>query len=345
MCNTNNPASTILQNMGVGIYLIDSEMNLLWFNEEIKNWFMNLNKTTEKGKCYELIFSREFICNNCPAMRQHDQLKIEISNIQLSSFKGNKRLYRFQAKSIDNNQRIIMVMDITDQYQSEKMREDFIATLTHDLRTPLLAEIRTLELLTNGTLGVLNEKQMEVLQAMLISNRDLLSVVKTLLEVYRYEAGAKVLSSQNFDISQLIEDCVFELSALAEPKNILLTSEIPEVLPLVFADKREIWRVLINLIGNAIEYTQESGKVWVNVSINTNCIVVEVGDNGKGIPVAEIDQLFERFSQGTSDSISSGTGLGLYLSKQIIQAHNGKIWTKSEPGRGSRFYFSLPTNT
>ena len=236
-------------------------------------------------------------------------------------------------------------MDITDQFQTERLREDFVATLTHDLRTPLLAEFKTIDLLTKGIFGPLNEKQMEVLEAMLISNRDLLGLVKNLLEVYRYEAGAKVLSRQSFDMSVLVEECIFELSPLAETKNIELTSDIPELLPLVMADKHEIWRVLTNLLGNAIEYTQESGRVWVNVTFDKKDMIVEVGDTGRGIPKSEINNLFERFSQGTTDNISSGTGLGLYLSRQIIQAHNGKIWAESKSGSGSKFYFTLLLNS
>lgn len=344
MHDKNILVSKILQNLNAGIYVIDAEMNLIWFNENIENWFMGADKSHNKKKCYEIIFSRDFPCNNCPSLRLSKQFKNQVSNVQLSSLNATKRQYNIRANMLDDENRVVLITDITDQLETERMREDFVATLTHDLRTPLLAELRTLELLTKGVFGPLNDKQMEVLEAMLISNRDLLAMVKNLLEVYRYEAGAKVLSNQNFDMAQLVEECIFELSPLAETKNIELDSDIPEILPLILADRREIWRVLTNLIGNAIEYTQESGRVWINVSFVNNYMLVEVGDNGRGIPEIEIDTLFQRFSQGTSEDISSGTGLGLYLSKQIIQAHNGKIWAESKKGEGSRFYFTIPLN-
>ncbi|MEW5822680.1 MAG: HAMP domain-containing sensor histidine kinase [Cyanobacteriota bacterium] len=344
MNSSDNLSSIILQNLGVGIYAVSPDMNLFWINSEIKDWFIGNDTSFDNKKCYEYIFSRDMPCNNCPVIRLSKPNKIEVSTIQLASWAGKKRQYRFRAKYLDSDQKIVMVMDVTDQFEIERMREDFVATLTHDLRTPLLAEFRTLDLLTKGIFGSLNEKQMEVLEAMLISNRDLLSMVKNLLEVYRYEAGAKILSSQSFDLSQLVEECLFELSPLAETKNIELSSDVPEILPLVLADKREIWRVLTNLIGNAIEYTQENGKVWVNISFVKDYMLVEVGDTGRGIPESELEHLFQRFSQGTSENISSGTGLGLYLSKQIVQAHNGKIWAESHPGKGSQFYFTLPIN-
>lgn len=339
-----NIKSLVLDNLGVGIYLLDSDMNLLWFNDELNKWFVNTLKSTSKAKCYETFFSRTHPCNNCPVLKISESSDVEISNFQFSSIIGEKRQYRFQARVIDSNQKIIMVTDITDQYQSERMRQDFIATLTHDLRTPLLAEMRTLSLLLKGVFGSLNEKQMEILEAMLVSNRELLALVKNLLEVYRYEAGAKTLNLEAFDIAELIEDCIFELAALAQTKNIQMNSDIPEVLPPVIADRREIWRVLTNLIGNAIEYTGESGSIIISVSFEPENIIVEVADNGRGIPQVDIDNLFERFSQGTSEDISSGTGLGLYLSRQIITAHNCKIWAVSKTGEGSIFSFSLPLN-
>lgn len=342
-CKESYPSS-IINNLGVGIYIIDNKMNINWLNKEIKSWFIGAKEDFLSQKCYKTIFSRELPCNNCPALKDLENNKLGISNIQVSSLKGNKRQYRFQAKNFEHEQKIIMVMDITDQYQSEKMREDFIATLAHDLRTPLLAESRTLELLTKGVFGNLNDKQTEVLTAILVSNKDLLSMVQNLLEVYRYEAGAKALSSQTFDIAQLIDDCVFELTALAETKNIKIHYSPPEILPLILADKREIWRVLTNLIANAIEYTQDDGNISISISLEQDDIIVKVSDNGRGIPLTDIENLFERFSQGTSENISSGVGLGLYLSKQIIQAHNGKIWAKSEINKGSHFYFSLPVN-
>jgi NtrC-family two-component system sensor histidine kinase KinB len=337
--------STILENLGSGVYLINGDMQLLWCNKEILYWFTGAEKTPLEGKCYETLFSRNQPCKNCPALRVGKNNNVDSSSIQLSSLKGDKRQYQFQACYSYTGEIVMQVSDVTDHYQSERMRSDFIATLTHDLRTPLLAQVRTLEILTGGSFGELNEKQLEVLQAMLVSSRDLLAMVKTLLEVYRYEAGAKVLSKQYFDLAQLVEDCVFELSALADTKNIELVTDLPEVLPMVLADKREIWRVLTNLIGNAIEYTQETGRVDIKIHLSEKTIAVEVQDNGRGIPEEEISKLFDRFSQGTSENISSGTGLGLYLSKQIIQAHNGRIRATSQPGQGSVFSFELPLTT
>lgn len=331
-----------LQNLGIGIYIVDSEMNLLWFNDEIEKWFIEGQNTSTTKKCYETIFDCATLCKNCPLVRLDKEEHTAISMMQHVVTSGLKKTYIFRSKAIDDENKAVLVIDGTDHFETQHMRDDFVATLTHDLRTPLLAAEISLDLLTKGSLGKLNDKQQEVLETMLVSNRELLLMVKTLLEVYRYEGGAKILNIKPFDLSELVEECLFELLPLAEVKNITLKSDLPEVLPVVNADRRELWRVLVNLISNSIEYTPDGGEVLIYCLVKNTSILVEVIDNGPGIPENEIDNLFKRFSQGTSESISSGTGLGLYLSRQIIQAHNGKIWAKSKVGVGSSFCFELP---
>lgn len=339
---SNYEALINLQNLGIGIYVVDSEMNLLWFNDEIKKWFIESYDSSIERKCYETIFACTTLCKNCPLVRLDKEEYTAISMMQHVLSSGQKKTYIFRSKAIDHGKRAVLVIDGTDHFETQRMRDDFVATLTHDLRTPLLAAEISLDLLTKGSLGKLNDKQQEVLETMLVSNRELLLMVKTLLEVYRYEGGAKVLNIKPFDISELVEECLFELSPLAEVKNISLKCDLSEVLPVVNADRRELWRVLVNLISNSIEYTPDGGEVLIHCFVDKSSIVVEVVDNGPGIPEGEIQNLFKRFSQGTSESISSGTGLGLYLSRQIIQAHNGMIWAKSKVGAGSSFCFALP---
>lgn len=342
MNNSNCCGLYDLNDLGIGIYIVDSNMNLLWFNDEIRNWFGNVDKSFIDTKCYEFIFDYDKICNNCPLVNLNDESNTVISMMQRVSYDGTKKAYLFRSKCLEDGKRAVLVLDGTDHFETQRMRDDFVATLTHDLRTPLLAAEITLGLLTKGSFGVLNDKQQEVLETMMVSNRELLLMVKNLLEVYRYEGGAKVLTIKPFDLSTLIEECMCDLSPLAEVKNISIKFDIPEVLPALIADKKEIWRVLINLVSNSIEYTPDEGEICINVSLDESSIIIEVRDNGSGIPEKEINNLFKRFSQGTSDSISSGTGLGLYLSRQIVMAHNGRIWASSKPGEGSSFYFSLP---
>ena len=234
-----------------------------------------------------------------------------------------------------------VVRDITLQLEAERLREDFIATLTHDLRTPLLAAIQTLKFFLDGSLGEMSQKQSKLLETMLYSNQDMLGLVNALLEVYKYESGQLVLCKDYFDLNDLVSQNMQEIQSLTEKKQIkLIVNKINN--DKVFADKQEIRRVLANLLGNAINYTSQGGKINIYTDLSDDTVTITVEDNGTGIPAEDIPKLFNRFSQGTSKKRSCSTGLGLYLSRQIIEAHGGRIWLESELGKGSKFRFTIP---
>lgn len=234
-----------------------------------------------------------------------------------------------------------VIRDVTEQKKSDKLRDDFIATLTHDLRTPLLAAIQTLTFFLDGALGELDEKQKLLLATMQKSNEDLLGLVNALLEVYKYDAEKLTLTKTNFSIYNLVEQVYNELLPLAQKKNIDFQIECTNNKLEINADRSEIRRVICNLCGNAINYTQEGGKVVITLKNEGNDLIFSVSDNGCGIPQEDIPNMFQRFSQGTSKKRSTGTGLGLYLSRQIIESHGGKIWLESRVNKGSEFSFLL----
>lgn len=235
-----------------------------------------------------------------------------------------------------------VIRDVSNQKETERLRDDFIATLTHDLRTPLLAAIQTLKFFLDGSLGELEDRQKVLLSTMLQSNEDLLGLVNALLEVYRFESGKLELCKTVFPVKQLIKQCCDELKSLTETKNIEfnLECDFDDKLEIT-ADKGELKRVITNLCGNAVNYTNKEGKITVIAKAQNGDFIFSVEDNGNGIPKGDIPHLFMRFSQGTSRKRSTGTGLGLYLSRQIIEAHGGKIWVDSRLNKGSEFTFIL----
>jgi PAS domain S-box-containing protein len=240
------------------------------------------------------------------------------------------------------HQYVVVARDITAQKETERLREDFIATLTHDLRTPLLAAIQTLNFFLDGTLGELTDKQQTLLETMRASNKDMLGLVNALLEVYKYESGELMLIKDKFLLNDLIHNCLQEVKSLTHKKNITIDTDLQETELCIFADKKELRRVLANYLGNAINYTPVNGFITVHVEKHNSTLTVSVTDTGRGIPEADLKKLFQRFSQGTSKQRSTGTGLGLYLSRQIIEAHKGKVWAKSKENAGSTFGFSIP---
>jgi signal transduction histidine kinase len=210
------------------------------------------------------------------------------------------------------------------------------------MRTPLLAQIQTLKFFLEGAIGDLDEKQRVLLSTMLQSNEDLLGLVNALLEVYRFESGKLELCRTNFPIKDLVDQCYSELKPLAEKKNLKFEVEYDlEDKIYINADRAEIKRVITNLCGNALNYTNKNGEIKVLAKAQNGDFIFSVSDNGNGISPEDIPNLFMRFSQGTTKKRSTGTGLGLYLSRQIVEAHNGKIWVDSKVNKGSEFTFLL----
>lgn len=244
----------------------------------------------------------------------------------------------------DNNAEkfVGVIRDVSVQKETERLRDDFIATLTHDMRTPLLAAIQTLKFFLEGAIGELDEKQKVLLSTMLQSNEDLLGLVNALLEVYRFESGKLQLCKTVFSIKDLVVQCYEELKPLALNKKLDFKAEFEvEDDTEIIADRAELKRVVTNLCGNAVNYTNKGGEIVILTKVQNGDLIFSVSDNGNGIPPEDLPNLFTRFSQGTSRKRSTGTGLGLYLSRQIIEAHEGKIWVESKMNQGSEFTFLL----
>jgi signal transduction histidine kinase len=233
-----------------------------------------------------------------------------------------------------------------------RQREDFVSRLTHDLRTPLVAADRMLMLFQQGALGALSSQMQEVIAIMARSNINLLSMVNTLLEVYRFEAGRKTLVLQSVNLAHLLEEVAGELAPLAQEKTLSLNLDFTQKLDtnIVMGDRLELHRLFTNLIGNAIKFT-DSGSVSIRLTSQrefdmgksnlSDYITIEIIDTGSGIPPEEQTTIFERFRQGIHKS--SGSGLGLYLSRRIVEAHQGIILLNSVLGKGSTFLVLLPT--
>ncbi|ACC79577.1 hybrid sensor histidine kinase/response regulator [Nostoc punctiforme] len=240
-----------------------------------------------------------------------------------------------------------------------RQREDFVSRLTHDLRTPLVAADRMLMLFQQGALGTLSPQMHEVITIMARSNINLLTMVNTLLEVYRFEAGRKSLAFQPVNLGRLLEEVTGELAPLAQDKTLSLNLDFTEESNTVMGDRLELHRLFTNLIGNAIKFTN-SGSVTIRFtsqrqldkssqsqlsgkSNSVEYISIEIADTGPGIPTEEQATIFERFRQGSHKS--SGSGLGLYLARRIVEAHQGIILLNSELGKGSVFIVLLPATT
>lgn len=230
---------------------------------------------------------------------------------------------------------------IDAQIQIARQREDFVSRLTHDLRTPLVAADRMMNLILGGTFGPITDNTETALLGMVDNNRNLLQMVNTLLEVYRHEAGRKRMTFAPFDLREAVQAVVQELEPLATEKGLGLKVSWQESATgyQVVGDRLELRRVLGNLIGNAIKFT-DSGSVEVTLGERDDAVELTVTDTGIGITEADQAQIFDWFRQG--NHMRSGSGLGLHLSHRIVAAHQGQLTVASTPGQGSTFTLRLP---
>ncbi|MEH2313918.1 MAG: hybrid sensor histidine kinase/response regulator [Nostoc sp.] len=227
---------------------------------------------------------------------------------------------------------------IDERDQMANLRTDFVSRFTHDLRIPLVASNRVLKLLLSGRFCEVSPQLQEIIDTMIGSNQDLLEMVNTLLEVYRHEAGCKTLKISPCNIQELVSEVTQELTPLAEEKGLVVNIDRGDA-STIMGDRVELRRVLTNIIGNAIKFT-DKGSVDIHSHFTPADVTIDIQDTGPGISKQDQAILFERFRQGKHQR--SGSGLGLYLSRCIIEAHQGTIDVTSEPGQGSTFTIRLP---
>jgi len=352
----NKKLSGIINYCADGIIIINSKGDIEQVNPACENMVGLPSGSICKMKIQELAYTDD------PKLNKSPKSSIKTSILGLSCDNSEfmlRDLYirnavnggyipveiNFAALSADDNDEekfVGVIRNFSQQKENERLRDDFIATLTHDLRTPLLAAIQTLKFFLDGSLGEITEQQKVLLSTMLQSNEDLLGLVNALLEVYRFESGKLSLCKTVFNMKDLVTQCYEELEPLSKKKDITfnLHCDVDDEL-LIDADRAEIKRVITNLCGNALNYTNKGGTIDVYTKAQNGDVIFSVADNGNGIPKEDIPHLFKRFSQGTSKKRSTGTGLGLYLSRQIIEAHGGKIWVESKVNKGSEFSFVL----
>lgn len=241
---------------------------------------------------------------------------------------------------------------IQAQAQLANLREDFASTLTHDLKTPLLGAIETVKSFSAEQFGPVSPEQSKVLEMMARSHRFTLQLVETMLDVYRNDAEGLGLQSDLVDLHSLLTDAVATLVPLAQSRQIEITltphsqeSRQGSCEFWVNGDERQLRRVLENLLTNAINHAPRHTRVILRLSTAAQQHQLQVQDSGPGINDDEAAHLFERFYQGYSNRHAQGSGLGLYLSRQIVEAHSGRIWAENCKPNGAIFYCCLPSAT
>ncbi len=233
--------------------------------------------------------------------------------------------------------------ELISQLKLAQMREDFVHTLTHDLKTPILGAIETIKSFQMEQFGAVSFIQSQVLSEMSKSQQRSLHLVQMLLDVYRNDAQGVALQLQSIDLRSIAQEAIDAVKILALERELKLNLKCHESLDrqlAVTADSLQLSRVFSNLLSNAIYHSPRGGRIDVTIYNNDRRYIVQVADRGQGIAPDTLPLLFDRFYQ--VDRQVQGSGLGLYLSRQIVEAHGGRIWAESELPQGTKFCFSLP---
>lgn len=226
----------------------------------------------------------------------------------------------------------------------EKMKADFFSSMSHELRTPLTSIKEGTGLLLEGVAGATTEKQQRLLSIVAEESNRLISLVTSMLDLSKMEAGMMTYNFENSPVVPLINKAVVEITPLIEAKEILLETQIAGELPILKLDRERILQALRNLIGNAVKFTPRAGRVRVAARSVDGKVEVSIRDTGPGIAAESLKTIFDKFHQGTLNGAFSanGTGLGLAIAKHIITSHGGQIWAENDPVQGSTFVFVLP---
>jgi len=256
----------------------------------------------------------------------------------LETFASQSALALINTQLYRKLERQSAALEVASRHKSE-----FLASMSHELRTPLNAIIGFSEVLLERMFGDLNERQDDYLRDIWSSGKHLLELLNDILDLSKIEAGQMVLNHSEFAVRESLEYCLSMVRERALKERILLSLEVDPEVGLLDADRLRFRQVVLNLLSNAVKFTPDGGRVDVRASIRDQDLVVEVVDTGPGVAAEDRQRIFDSFQQGARHpGQTEGTGLGLTLSKRILELHGGRIWVDSEAGQGSTFGFALP---
>ena len=323
----------VINSLSDGLVVIDDEHKILRATAKISEWF------NVAGKDLLGIDLLEFIQvaknKNIEKLNEDD---VFIKTDMASNFVAST----MELKLEDKKRRfIVIIKNVTNQRELESLKEDFVATLTHDLKVPIIAETNMLELFLNENFGPISDKQEVALKNMQSSNKELLDLVQIVLETYKVRDGSIRLYKENIKLKPFIEEIIDEMRPIADKTHNPLNFETNRDI-CVFADKMQLKRVIKNLIQNAISYGELASPVNITIGEIPKFIVIKVKDFGAGISKEDIDKIFNKYFSAAKKFRKIGTGLGLYLALQIAKSHGGELTVESEEGEYTEFTIKLP---
>ncbi len=331
----NKMLEAVINSLSDGLVIIDEGYRILRATKKISEWFeIDGNKLLGAYLTDYVQLPKNVEFENL------DETEISVNNDKTSGFIASSMELKLEDKK---RRYIVIIKNITDQRELEILKEDFVATLTHDLKVPIIAETNMLELFLNGSFGNVNDKQEIALKNMQSSNKELLDLVQIVLETYKFRSQSIRLYKDNIMLRGFIEEIISDMQPIADKtrNHIKLISERDIR---VYADKIQLKRIIKNLVQNAISYGEKDSPIEITIGEIPKYITIKVKDYGAGISQSDITKIFAKYYSAAKKFRKIGTGLGLYLSFQIAKAHGGDITVESEEGKYTEFCVKIPAS-
>jgi PAS domain S-box-containing protein len=349
--------SAIISNFIDPIIVIDAESSINLVNPAAREVFgfddEDLTTKVKDKNNYSMKNFQEIIQQDFK-VRDHKELKSSNPNEEEVVVKLGEQELTYKvitARVVDNKQEFLGTMKIfynlTREKMIDKLKSEFISIAAHQLRTPLSAIKWVIKMVLDGDAGKLNNEQEKLLTKGYISNERIIDLVNDMLNVSRIEEGRFGYSFKKEKLSEIINEELKDMEELIKEKKIMLNLNFPKQAPAVSIDRQKMELVIQNLIENAFKYSPEHGRIDISVEAGDKFIKVRIRDNGVGIPERDKPKLFSKFfrAENVIRMQTEGSGLGLFIVKNIIEAHGGKITFESEEGKGTEFVFTLPIDS
>ena len=345
--NEKERTETVINQMAEGVVIVDAEGRIVMMNPAAERIY-GKSLTELKGKKVDEVISEELMVAMANDLAIPSDRRIEGGVSVQSAASTLQTLRNSTAKIEDPEGKIVgmlsILSDIAKQRELQRMQDDFLANVTHELRSPLTA--------LKASIGALlddrdNPPSPQSRQILTIATRNidrLARLINDILDFGKGAAGKISLSLKPQDCGDYLSETVQNLGSWAKSKGVDITLSLPDRLPRVMADRDRSTQILVNLLSNAVKFTPQGGDVTVSAETLPLFVKVRVTDTGPGIPKAEREKLFQKFFQlkRTVKTDTPGTGLGLYITKMLVELHGGEIGFISAEGKGSTFYFTLP---
>lgn len=339
-----NKTISIIANFADGLLIFDQKNNIFLVNPRAEE-FIGLKGEELTGKSISSLAKNAFFGE----LAKTTSPKLENIFREEVKIRDNLVLEITTVPVIEQEQKIGMMLilhDVTREKMTEKMKTEFVSLSAHQLRTPLSAIKWTLRMLLDEDMGKISKKQRDFIERTYVSNERMISLINELLNITRIEEGRYLFKVSPCDIMPVIEGVIKiykEDVAKGKDLKIEFVKLAPKV-PKIMADVEKIQLAFQNILDNSVKYNKIGGKITVSLGYENNELKISVQDQGIGIPKEQQERVFTKFFRASNAMVkdTEGSGLGLFITKNIIEAHGGKIWLESEEGKGSTFSFSLP---